>query len=314
MAPIGEDLAACVRRGAFTSTLAESPVPTQNMRVTAGPADDMDVAVVLGAITAWQRDREESGRSALAALDAKGSANLRLAETRGLLEMYTKNEDVAEPYLAKAVALGSTNASVLRSYAGLIALSEPERQDALLTKAAAISPDDIDVRIDLAHMLVARGRGAEALQAIGAITRIPRNRAFAFHEVLTLAAVSAGDADAAKAAAAKAVTTALTEPERTQAETLTREAATTRPHREITGRLTNVICGTGPTVIEVTTADGVRRLVIDDPRNIRTPASTNDSVTLECGAQSRSIRVGYVIVADADLHTVGAVRLIAFLK
>jgi hypothetical protein len=314
MAAINEDLGNYARRGTYASSLADSPDSAHNLRITAGPVDDMDVAITLAAIIGWQHDREEQGRVALAALDARGSGSLRLAEARGLLEMYMKNEDAATPYLAKAVSLGSVNATVLRAYAGLIGTSDPERQEALLGKAVSISPDDIDVRIDLARVLVDRDRGAEAMKTVAGITRIPRDRTFAFYEVLTLACVSAGEIDDARAAAAHVTAAARTEPEKMQAETLTREAATTRPRRQVIGRLTNVICGDGQTVLEVTTADGVLRLAIDNPRDIKIGGGPDTTIALECGAQDRPIRVGYVAVTDERRRTAGTVRMIEFVK
>jgi hypothetical protein len=152
------------------------------------------------------------------------------------------------------------------------------------------------------------------MKTVAGITRIPRDRTFAFYEVLTLASVSAGEIDDAKAAAAHVTAAARTEAEKMQAETLTREAATTRPRRQVTGRLTNVICGDGQTVLEVTTADGVLRLAIDNPRDIKIGGGSDTTIALECGAQDRPIRVGYMAVTDERRRTAGTVRMIEFVK
>ena len=309
LAAVGADLEHYVRRSSYAYTLAASPEAEKDLGVTAEPADAVDAAVTLAALIGWQRDRAAEGRAALAALEGRAPDNLHLAEARGLLEMETEHRDAARPYLAKAVALGSANAAVLRACANLVAPSDPQQEEALLTKAAAVAPYDVDVRIDLARALVDRRRGAEAMTMLAAVTRVPKDRAFSFFEVLTMAAVGAEQIDDAKAAAAKAAGAARTEAERLQAGTLAREAATARPTREVTGRLTNVICGSGPTILEVTTDAGVLRLVMDNPQGIRGPGGATTSLTMDCGEQSRPIRVGYVVVLDNARKTIGAVRM-----
>ena len=314
LAAISNDLDRYVRRESYGYTLADAPTESRAMHVTSRAAGDVEAGIVLAAMLGWQHGRENEARRAFEVLATRAPDDLRLAESRGLLESMTDHLDAARPYLAHAVALGSGNPLVLRSYAGLISSSDPQQEEALLTRALAAAPDDVDVRIDVARMLIERRRGAEAMKTLATVSRVPADRAFAFFEALTMAAVQAGQIDDAKAAAARTSGAARSDADRAQAVTLMREAGTAQPERAVTGRLTNVICSEGPTIIEVKTDGTVLRLVIDNPRGIRVSEGSGASITLDCGQQDKPIHVAYVVAVDNARNTVGAVRMIEFLK
>ena len=74
------------------------------------------------------------------------------------------------------------------------------------------------------------------------------------------------------------------------------------------GRLTNVTCGQSP-ILEVTTAKGVVRLIVDDPLLIKVEGAGSVTVDLACGRQDTPVRVGYEPAVDDARRTVGKVRL-----
>lgn len=79
-----------------------------------------------------------------------------------------------------------------------------------------------------------------------------------------------------------------------------------------TGRLKNMVCGSGPPVLEVSTAKGLLRLVIDDPVAVRVLGTANGNVDMHCGPQDVPIRVGYIPKIDDTRKTVGNIRLLDF--
>ena len=79
------------------------------------------------------------------------------------------------------------------------------------------------------------------------------------------------------------------------------------------GRFTTLECSNDPVVVEVTTADGVLRLVIDDPDLVRIVGSGAPTIDLTCGDQDANVRVSYVPKVDAARRTVGSLRLLQLL-
>ncbi len=77
------------------------------------------------------------------------------------------------------------------------------------------------------------------------------------------------------------------------------------------GRLTNVTCGQSP-ILEVTTAKGVVRLIVDDPLLIKVEGAGSVTVDLACGRQDTPVRVGYEPAVDDARRTVGKVRLLDY--
>ncbi len=142
LAAIEGDLKKYLARFRLPSTLEDVPGLAHDMKITSGPANDIDVDVTLASLLGWRPGREDQARVAMVALEARAPQSLLLAEARGLLEIYTAHCDAARTYLEKAVTLGSANAAVLRAYAAIVGASDPERRTALLDKAAAIAPDD----------------------------------------------------------------------------------------------------------------------------------------------------------------------------
>ena len=78
------------------------------------------------------------------------------------------------------------------------------------------------------------------------------------------------------------------------------------------GRITNVVCGTGSPIVEVTTSKDVIRLVIDDQYGIRVAGRNAAATDLLCGTQNVAIVVGYEAAADPAQKTAGRLRLLDY--
>jgi hypothetical protein len=111
------DLRSYVARFRLATSTFDVPAMSHATNITVAPANDIDVDVTLASILGWRPGRAAESRAAMTALETRAPDNLKLAEARGLLEIYTSNCAAARTYLAKAVALGSQNAAVLRAYA-----------------------------------------------------------------------------------------------------------------------------------------------------------------------------------------------------
>ena len=80
----------------------------------------------------------------------------------------------------------------------------------------------------------------------------------------------------------------------------------------VNGRIRNMICSSDAPVIEVATATGVLRLLIDNPLAITVQGTPAGTVDLSCGSQDAPIRIGYVPLIDSTRKTVGNVRLLDY--
>jgi hypothetical protein len=83
------------------------------------------------------------------------------------------------------------------------------------------------------------------------------------------------------------------------------------PPLSAVGRLKNMICG-APPILEIATAGGTLRLVIDDPLKIRVLGTGQVQTDLNCGPQDVPLKVGYEPMADRARNTVGNVRVLDF--
>jgi tetratricopeptide (TPR) repeat protein len=77
----------------------------------------------------------------------------------------------------------------------------------------------------------------------------------------------------------------------------------------VTGRLKNMICGSGAPILEVDTGTDTLRLLIDKPPAILVESEAGAiTADLNCGAQDVPLRVGFIPSDDAARKTVGVVR------
>jgi hypothetical protein len=80
----------------------------------------------------------------------------------------------------------------------------------------------------------------------------------------------------------------------------------------VSGRIRNMVCGSGAPILEVATNDGTLRLLIDDGLKIQVVGLDSHTVDLQCGTQDVPIRVGYQPAIDSSRKTVGHVRLLDY--
>ena len=111
---VTSDLKRYLGRFQFATITRPRSAPPQRAPVAAAPADDLALALARASLLAWQSDPERAaeGRAGLDQLAAAAPDNLRVAEMTALVAYYTGDCSTARPRLARAVALGTTDASI----------------------------------------------------------------------------------------------------------------------------------------------------------------------------------------------------------
>ena len=348
-ASVGRDLTSYVRQGNYLYFLANYRNPPSQRDLPTRRVETFEADLVTANLLANTRDREDAARAIYERLAGERPDDLQLLEARAYFEMRRGRARDALPYLARAVDQGSTNPSVYRDYAML----EPGRAEALLSRAVALAPEDADVLVRYATVLLGQARHAETVAVLGGLTSVPQELAFQVFQLLAHAYVRLNRLEGAKAAAARAVTYAGDANEAAYAARLVksvddfaaaRAAAAARakggavaaadaappdlaatpfapgndgrtdsPAIDVDGRMTSLVCGTGPPVVELTTTSGVMRFVIDTPDGISVIGVEGSStVDLQCGPQDVPIRVGYQPLIDAGGKVDGRVRVLDY--
>lgn len=312
---IQADLSVYVRRSQYSSVLMEYAAPRATVQVTTRPASALEAGVVTAAVLGRMDGREGAARLAFEQLEKQYPDDLSLLESRGLFEFDRGLPMDALPYFERAADLGSRHARLFRSYASLVA-TDDKRAEGLLAKAMNLDSADVETRVMLARLLVRQRRPEEAIQTLSISTAIPANVAFYFHETLAHAAMLASRGDLANTAIANAEQAARSS-EQIRAASALRirvdpSATTSLVERAASGRLTNVVCASGPSIIEVTTPVTTLRLLIDEPRAVTIDGHAGETIDLPCGPQNRPIRVGFLPRDDAGRQTHGLLRFLSF--
>jgi tetratricopeptide (TPR) repeat protein len=326
------DLAGYVRRDRYTYFLAAYKAPPSLARLPTRAVEAFEADLATTNLLASMPDREADARAGFERLASQKPDDLLLLESRAQFEMRRGHGSAALPYFARAVAGGSRSASLYRDYAVL----EPSKAEELLAMVVALDPGDLDSRLTYAGFLVARRRSADALTTLTAVTNVPEASAFRWFRLLASTYMQLNRMGEARTAAAHAETRAKTREEKEQAAQLARtiEESALRtalqqkgpdgqeiptlstvlkePPVVETGRIRNVVCGNGFTVLEVRVGTATRRLLIDKPGAINVIGRKSNTVDLKCGAQDIPIRIGYEPAANTARKTTGNVRMLDY--
>ena len=309
---IDRDLRAYVARGFFRQLSAAHDRRAQASRTTGAPADPFVVDLSLANVLAAGIGREARARAAFERLASVRPRDADLATSRGLFELQSGHNDVAETWLNLAVTAGTRSAMAHAELARLVEPADPARAAALLSTAVALAPDNTEVRIRVAANFVVRHLATQALAGLARIK--PEDigdQRFMYYQVLANAHAALGDFDVARAAASRVRETARNAEERAFAETLMQQV---RGPADITdvvrGRLSAVICGGPAPILEVITDAGVLRLVVDDRAKVVLAGGVG-ATELPCGAQDIPLRVGFAR-GGGPAGTHGRVRLLDF--
>jgi hypothetical protein len=203
MAQVASDLALYVKSTTFKFFTSNYRDPKPASEYDVRPVPAFEARLMTATLLAEGRETETAARTALSALEAEQPDNAAVLEARAYLELWHGHEEAAAPFMSRAIAKGSRNASIYRDYAMTVA--SPAEAASLLEKAAALDPSNIEVGIRYAEALLREQRAADALKALERIKDLPLDEAFMFFQVAANAYLANDEFDNAKASAAKAV-------------------------------------------------------------------------------------------------------------
>ncbi len=314
--PLGDiekDLRAYVTRNQYLFFTVDSP-RTSAATVRAVPVSAFDAGLVLADCLASEIGKDFLARAAFDALATERPDDLALLEARAFFEQKTRGPAAADPFFARAVERGSRNPVVLSEYALHVVDTDPERASALLALAVASAPDDIEVRVHAAAVLMKRQMPEESLAMVASITRVPPRVQFEYYQIIANGRAAAGDFDEAAAAAARVVAAARS-PEEVRFATGLMKTVGGPPDMSkiVTGRLKNLNCAGDTPILELAIGDAVLKLALDDPSQVMIAGGNGGKIDLDCGEQDVAMRVGYS-EQRPPAGTSGRVRFLDFRK
>lgn len=203
MAQVANDLSGYVKSTTFRFFTSNYRDPKPASAYDVRPVPAFEARLMTATLLAEGGETETAARQALSALETEQPDNAAVLEARAYLELWHGHQDAAAPFMSRAIAHGSRNASLYRDYAAMAA--PPTDTVPLLEKAVTFDPDDVDLRIRYASALLRERRIDDTLKALEAIKDLPLDDAFMFFQVAANAYLQTDQIDNARASAAKAV-------------------------------------------------------------------------------------------------------------
>ena len=142
-------------------------------------ASAVEGGLVTANLLANSPDGEKAARAAFTALEQQAPNDLSVLESRAFFELRRGTRGAALPYFARALEQGTRNASLLRTYI----LIDRANAETILPKAVALVPDDPDIRIEYASLLLNQRKAGQAFLAIRGLTPTVEN-GFNLYQVL----------------------------------------------------------------------------------------------------------------------------------
>jgi hypothetical protein len=178
---------------------APYPGPPARATYETRPADAFEADLVTANLLANTRSGETAAREAFTRLEQQKPDDLGLLESRGYFELRRNQRAAARRYFERAVAAGTQSVALMRDYLAL----DPSVADTVVPKALALAPDDVDMRVEEASLLIRNGRHRDALATLAALEGLTRAQEFRASQLLVNIFVQASEIDAARRAAAR---------------------------------------------------------------------------------------------------------------
>jgi hypothetical protein len=159
---------------------------------------------------------EPVAREAFVRLEQQKPDDVALLESRAYFELRRGHRAAAALYFERAVAHGTRNVALMRDYLVL----DPTVAEAVVPKALALAPDDVDIRIEEAALLTRQSSHRAALVTLTKLRGLTRAQGFRAYQLLANIYVQLEQFEEARAAAAKVAELARNGRERTFASQL----------------------------------------------------------------------------------------------
>lgn len=311
-AEIDKDLRNYVSRASYRFVTIEFHPPAAPPASAPEVVAPFDASLAIAEMLSSQTGKHAETRALLDTLAREQPDSLAVVELRAYFELRTLGIAAAEPYFRVAVDRGSKDASVLAEYALRIAGQEPDRASELITRAMVLAPDDIEIRVHAAAVMIQRQLPKDAMALLAPIGRVPSNLEFECYQIVANVHTMMGEFPEAAAAAAQVLAAAVTPQQVNFATALVKLAGGPADmSRIVEGRVKNLDCDASTPVLEVLVGDRTLKLAIDDSSQI--VIAGGGKLDLDCGAQDVQVRVGYA-EATPPAGTVGRVRFLDFRK
>jgi len=161
------------------------------------PADAFEGALVTTNLQANSPRGEDAARASFQKLEQDKPNDLSLLESRAYFEWRRGNRAAALPYFERAVAQGSRNVKLIYDYARI----DPSKGAVLLPKALELAPDNIDIRLDNARLLLNDRKASQTVVALSKMDELSREQAFKRYRLLASAYLLLNEIQAARSAA-----------------------------------------------------------------------------------------------------------------
>ena len=175
------------------------------------PVPAFEADLVTANLLAVQRNGEAAARAAFTKLEEQQPNDLALLESRGYFELRRGQRATAAVYFARAVERGTRNVALMRDYIML----NPDVAEALVPKALALAPQDVDIRIEEAALLMKKGSHRDALASLAKLPGLTRAQDFRASQLRANLHLQLDNVQEARAASARVTELARNQRERT---------------------------------------------------------------------------------------------------
>ena len=189
-----------IRRSQFLYLSTKDSYKATSTKYETRPADAFEGSLVSANLRANAPDGEADARAAYQKLEQERPNDLSLLESRAYFEWRRGRTDAALPYFERAVAQGSRNSKLVYDYARI----DQSKAATLLPKALELAPDNVDIRLDNARLLLNERKGSETILALATMEGLSREQAFKRYQLLANAYMLLNQTQGARAAATEA--------------------------------------------------------------------------------------------------------------
>jgi tetratricopeptide (TPR) repeat protein len=178
---VARDLVNYINRSQFSARATnEKKKVAANTKFDTRAVEAFEGALVTANLRADSPDGEQDARAAYQTLEKERPNDLPLLESRAYFELRRGTRAAALPYFERAVAEGSRNVKLIYDYARL----DSSKTAVLLPKALELAPDDIDIRLDNARLLLNERKGSQTVIALSKMDGLSREQAFKRFQLL----------------------------------------------------------------------------------------------------------------------------------
>ncbi len=344
MSQIEKDLVLYLRGERFQGVLFPVKLEKTSADLNAEPADAYDVKLLLAEVKDMPSNDAES-RQTLDELIAKNPKRSEAYVAIGYLDWRQGREGAARKHFAKAFDLGNRNAQLLWDFGRMEETSDAAKSMEAFRELLKQDPEHLEARLELGLMQLRTHAAKEAVQTLAPVKKVTPEYAPRLLTLLAYAHLEAGDRTTARTAANQLKQIATNPEDRDRADsllrfiehsevnpvalvgppdandarpTLQRRDSTPAPAPPVTQRpsyagiFLELECGVQAKVI-VSTLEGKKRLIIEDPTKVAINGSGGETRDLTCGPQKPAqIRVGYDPAGQNRPGIDGVVRSIQF--